>query len=81
MLLLMIVSNSMTDVHAATHAQSELSSCELCATYGDPSDSIPAGGILLPPIVKYLVAPDFCESAETASAVFSVHQRGPPAIV
>ncbi|MGI9249474.1 MAG: hypothetical protein ACR2QI_10685 [Woeseiaceae bacterium] len=77
-LLFAVVSVSVADVHAASHVQSDLGECELCATYGDPSDAVPVNGILLPPIATYLVVSEFSQLADTTSAIYSVHQRGPP---
>ena len=77
-LLLIIVSHSMAGVHAATHAQADLSECELCAAYADPSYAIPAAEVPPPPIPTGLLSFQYLDKAATPASFFGVHARGPP---
>jgi len=77
-LLLIALSNSMVSVHAATHAQFDLSECELCAAYGDPSDAVANTGLSLPPVARQCLTSDYRDVVMTAAAIFCFQQRGPP---
>lgn len=77
-LLLIIVSHSMTAVHAASHAQAELSECELCATYADPSEAVPTAEVSLPAVATGFLSCQCPNRALIRLAIFSVHPRGPP---
>ncbi len=77
-LLLIIVSHSMAGVHAVTHAQADLTECQLCAAYADPSDAIPAAEVPPPPIPAGLLSFQYLDKAATPASVFAVYPRGPP---
>jgi hypothetical protein len=77
-LLLFIAGNSLVGAHAATHAQMDLSECELCAAYADPSDAIPAAEHTLPPMVANYLAFEYGEHPETLFSVLVAQSRGPP---
>lgn len=77
-LLLIIFSHSMAGVHTATHTQADLSECELCATYADRSDAIPAAEVSPPPIPAGLLSFQYLDKAPTTASVFGVYPRGPP---
>ncbi len=77
-LLLVILGNGMIGVHAATHAQTDLGQCELCAAYGDPVDAISNGEMSLPADMRQAHEPG-CLIATTATAVdWTYRPRGPP---
>lgn len=77
-LLLIIVSHSIAGVHAATHTQADLSECDLCAAYADPSDAIPAAEVSLPPVATGFLSFQYPDRAPTRLAIFGLHPRGPP---
>jgi len=77
-LLLIVFSHSLVAAHTATHAQAELSECELCAANADPSDTISAAEVSALPVATALRSFQFPDPAPSRLAIFGVHPRGPP---
>jgi len=81
LLLAIIASNLLVGVHATWHAPADLSQCELCAAYGDPSDAIPSAGLSLATVGPQNQAPQVLAEIDAETVVLGFWQRGPPQII
>ena len=87
-LLTIALSHAAVGIHAAAHSwtdsspvdpgQTELSECELCSAYSDPSDAIPATNSAPPSVAAFLDSFKYRGPAEAFLAVIGVQPRGPP---
>jgi len=77
-LLLLVVSHSMIAAHAATHMQADVTECQLCSMYGDPSDAVPAERSSDTLAGSHQYGADFGDSADCAPSIINYRQRGPP---
>ena len=80
-LLLVIASNAFVGVHAASHVTADVTECELCAAYSDPSDSIPVDRVYIPPIARQSHELEYLDPETARSVLLSVRQRAPPASI
>lgn len=78
LLLLIVNSSVLADVHAATHVAADPGECVLCATYGNPAAALPDSGLLLPPVTKNIQVADLHNEAEWSPSIDCIHSRGPP---
>jgi len=78
LLLLVVISNVVADVHAATHGAADSGECVICATYGNPTAALTESGLLSPPVTKNIQVSDFHHAAERTSSILCIHLRGPP---
>lgn len=77
-LLLLVLSHAGVGAHVATHSQTDLAECELCAAYADPSDAILVLEIALPTVETYLQSFENQIPTEALLTSLAAQPRGPP---
>lgn len=78
-LLVLIASNALIGVHAASHVTVDPTECELCAAYNDPSDAIPADRVEIPPLQRQSHDSLCGAGVDAQTTPLTVRQRAPPA--
>lgn len=76
--LLLVLSHAVVGAHVATHSQTDLAECELCAAYADPSDAVLPQEIALPTVETYLQPLEHQNPTEALLASLGAQPRGPP---
>ena len=77
-LLLVVASQALGVVHAATHGGFDASDCGLCATFAQPAAAIPDTGAVALSVSAHRPCIGCLPVAHAASGVPCNHQRGPP---